>query len=191
VITSGFLNGLRIRQQLGHPVAVAFTTINIPAIAKLMAHRHPSADILVLGPDGKLERFSPIRPVFGGVRGGPRPIVPLRPLVAATNPSGAEHLTFQATLAACELKDAKKLLAWIERRRLTALDRKLVMQAGPASVRPVARTRAALEKLVEFGWLQTLDDKRYELTAAALAELNLGTTSPLVATEATQPVAVR
>lgn len=58
-------------------------------------------------------------------------------------------------------------------------------------MRPVARTRAALGKLVEFGWLQTRNDKQYELTAAALAELNLGTTSPLTATEPTQPVAVR
>jgi hypothetical protein len=184
VITSGFLNGLRIHQQFGHPVAVAFTTANVPAIAELMADRHPSADIFVWDQEGALTRYSRKRPVLEGSQVAPRPIVPLRPLVAAIASSGSEHLTFQSTLETLELKDAKKLLAWIARRRLTELDRKLVMQAGPSSVRPVARTRAALAKLVEFGWVHTPNDKQYTLTESALTEIkSVSTPSSEAATD--------
>lgn len=80
-------------------------------------------------------------------------------------------------------------MIWIERKGLTALDRKLVMQAGPSAVRPVVRARAALAKLVEFGWLQTSDDRRYGLSEAALVELKLPSTPSAETTTEAQPLA--
>jgi hypothetical protein len=88
-----------------------------------------------------------------------------------------------------ELAWAQKLVAWAKRRELTEFNRKMVLQLGPSSVRPVARAEAALARLIAFGWLETQDAKSYRLTEAARVELQLVSTPPSAKANAEQSLA--
>jgi hypothetical protein len=174
VVTSGFLKGLQIHRELGHSVAVSFTHANSAAIATLMRERYPVAQIFVIGPGGKLEPFDAVQSDKTTIPA--RPIVPLRPLVAAQD-SAAEKGADESTE---DFGDAKKMLAWISRRRLQAFERKFMLQQGPSVIRPLARARAALDLLARCGWVEphTEADTLYRLTPSALSELHLGVSSP-------------
>jgi len=176
MITSGLVTALKARQELGHPVAVAFSADNVRVVASIMADRYQTADILILGADGKLVPFDRQE----AVPSDRATIVPLRPLVAGELPRALRTVPSADGVAhageAQELVWAQKLMAWVKRRELTEFDRKMVLQAGPSSVRPVARAEAALAKLITFGWLETQDGKRYRLSEPALTELKLSVT---------------
>ena len=185
VVTSGVLKGLQLRQQLSHAIAVSFTNLNIPKIAALMRSRYSLAQILIARSDESLAPYDGQSCQGGETPLPPRAIAPLRQLIA-TPVTAQEKGTDESTE---DFGNAKKLLAWLARRRLQEFYRKDVLQKGPSVVRPVAHAKAALATLVEFGWLQTENDNVYQLTSPALRELNLADSTPFRPIEASANLA--
>jgi hypothetical protein len=66
-----------------------------------------------------------------------------------------------------ESEEAQLLLNWIQRKKLTELTRKRVLQFGPNSIRYAPIAGLALRALVRSGWLSTDDNSRYLLAPAA------------------------
>jgi hypothetical protein len=150
VVAAGLVRGLLVHQQLGHATAIAFLEGNVMNVAMMMGSRHSVAPILIARADGILEPFNGQR-CEERAESLPRSNAPLRQLEDSS--------------------DARKLLSWLARRRLRECDRKAVMQLGPASLRPKVRAVAALETLIERGWLASDNDVEYRLTPSALSEL--------------------
>ena len=89
---------------------------------------------------------------------------PLEGLSQAPGPSRTSDIH---ALPQPEAEEARLLLNWIQRKQLTELSRKRVLQYGPNSLRYAPIAGLALRALVRSGWLSTDDNSRYLLTPAA------------------------
>ena len=75
-----------------------------------------------------------------------------------------------AAAVSLEIGHAVKLQEWLKRTRRKKVTARNVMQLGPYAIREAPAAKAALQTLLEHGWLATDDGSRYMVTAAALEE---------------------
>jgi phage/plasmid primase-like uncharacterized protein len=67
-----------------------------------------------------------------------------------------------------DMQDVQKLVGWVRRKGLREFNRRFVLQYGPNSIRLAATAKAALQSLVERGWLATDDGCHFQITSDAL-----------------------
>jgi hypothetical protein len=192
VVSRGFAKAVEIHAATGHAVAVAFTPENIENVMGIMADRHPKARV-VLATDLLFASLSKAEPQ------NPAAPTALRALLASDSDGTAanDSQTIAASQAvamslgrlAADMDrglltahpDAKRLLDWIERKRLAVVTRSRILTLGPTRLRSAEVAKSALLTLVERGWLTTEDGIHYRvLTAAAGPSKDLAALTPHV-----------
>jgi hypothetical protein len=184
-ITEGIIRGAKFHETSGRPVAVAFTAANVPNVKRLMRERYPDAKIVLVARDGSIQSAdmnthaadaSGDSAAALGLAGEDAADEHSTAPAAATEPLQGES---QAPPASCrtseenalpkpESDESQLLLNWVQRKKLTELTRRQVMQFGPNSIRYAPIARAALRQLVAGGWLLTQDNNQYRVAPAAL-----------------------